>query len=91
MRMNLLGCMAALVAMALAYLSARNQRLLARPLGRGARMAAWALGIVTFVAWIGGETSLPGIFSALTALMLGAVAWPYVTWLLRPVADRKSR
>jgi hypothetical protein len=89
--MNLLGCVAALVAMALAYLTARNQRLLARPLGRGARVAAWVFAVVAFVAWIAGETSLPGIFSALTALMLGAVAYPYVAWLFRPASERKPR
>jgi hypothetical protein len=89
--MNLLGCLAALVAMALAYLSARNQRLLARPLGRNARVAAWALSLVAFAAWISGETSLPGIFAALTALMLGAVILPYVAWLFRPAAERKPR
>jgi len=89
--MNLLGCVAALIAMALAYLTARNQRLLARPLGRKARMAAWVFAVIAFAAWIAGETSLPGIFAALTALMLGAVAWPYLTWLLRPASDRKPR
>lgn len=89
--MNLLGCVAAFVAMALAYLAAPNQRLLVRPLGRGARMAAGVLTVLAFAAWIAGETSLPGIFSALTALMLGAVALPYITWLFRPAADRKSR
>jgi hypothetical protein len=89
--MNVLGCVAALVAMALAYLSARNQRLLARPLGRGTRMAAGFLTVVAFVAWIADETSLPGIFAALTALMLGAVALPYVAWLLRPATERKPR
>ena len=89
--MNLLGCVAALVAMALAYLTARNQRLLARPMGRRARIAAWVFAFVAFAAWIAGETSLPGIFAALTALMFGAVAWPYVAWLFRPATDRKPR
>lgn len=89
--MNLLGCLAALVAMALAYLSARNQRLLARPLGRAARIAAWALSLVALVAWIAGETSLPGIFAALTALMLGAVALPYMAWFVRRASERKPR
>jgi hypothetical protein len=89
--MNVLGCVAALVAMALAYLASRNQRLLARPLGRGARMLGWILAVVALVAWIAGETSLPGIFAALTALMLGGIAWPYVTWMLRPATERKHR
>lgn len=89
--MNLLGCLSALVAMALAYLAAPNQRLLARPLGRKARMAAWLMSLVAFAAWIAGETSLPGIFAALTALMLGAVALPYVVWLVRPATERKTR
>jgi hypothetical protein len=77
--------------MALAYLSARNQRLLARPLGRRARTAAWIFAVIAFAAWIVGETSLPGIFAALTALMLGAVAYPYLAWLLRPATERKPR
>ena len=89
--MNLLGCLAAFAAVALAYLSARNQRLLARPLGRNARVAAWILLLAALAAWIAGETSLPGIFAALTALMLGAVALPYVAWLFRPAAERKPR
>ncbi|MET4676877.1 MULTISPECIES: hypothetical protein [unclassified Luteibacter] len=89
--MNLLGCLAALLAMAFAYLCSRNQRLLTRPLGRAARVAGWAFAALALMAWIGSETSLPGVFSALTALMLGAVAWPYITWMLRPAAPRKPR
>ncbi len=89
--MNFLGCVAAFIAMALAYLAARNQRLLPRPLGRPARIGAWRFAVTALVAWIAGETSLPGIFAALTALMLGAVALPYLTWLFRPAAERKSR
>jgi hypothetical protein len=89
--MNLFGCLAALVAMTLAYLASRNQRLLARPLGRWTRIAAWVSAVVAFATWIVGETSLPGSFAALTALMLGAVASPYLTWLLRPATERKSR
>ena len=89
--MNVFGCVAALVAMALAYLTSRNQRLLARPFGTGARLAAWAFAVAACLVWIASETSLPGVVSALAALMLGAVAWPYVTWLLRPAGERKPR
>lgn len=89
--MNILGCLAAFVAMALAYLCSRNQRLLSRPLARGGRMAAWIFAVMALAAWIAAESSLPGIFAALTALMFGAVAWPYVTWLLRPAGERKPR
>jgi hypothetical protein len=89
--MNVLGCLAALLAMAFAYLCSRNQRLLARPLGGAARAAAWVFAALAMAAWIGSETTLPGLFSALTALMLGAVAWPFVTWMLRPAAVRKPR
>lgn len=89
--MNVLGCLAALIAMALAYLCSRNQRLLARPLGRAGRMGAWAFTALALLAWIVAETSLPGVFAALTALMFGAVAWPYVTWLFRPASERKPR
>lgn len=89
--MNLLGCLLAFAAMALAYLSSRNQRVLARPLGRGAKLASGVLAVVALACWMAGETTLPGIFSTLTALMLGAVAFPYIVWLLRPAAERKSR
>jgi hypothetical protein len=89
--MNVLGSVTALVAMALAYVSSRNQRLLVQPMGRKARIAAWMFALASLYAWIAGETSLPGIFSALTALMLGAVAWPYAAWLFRPASDRKPR
>jgi hypothetical protein len=89
--MNLLGCLVAFAAMALAYLSSRNQRALARPLGRGARLAAGVLTVVALACWVVGETTLPGIFSTLTALMLGAVAFPYVLWLLKPADAKKAR
>jgi uncharacterized membrane protein len=89
--MNFLGCVAAFIAMALTYLASGNQRLLPRPLGRFARVGAWVLSVVALVAWIAGETSLPGIFAALTALMLGGVALPFITWLFRPAAERKTR
>jgi len=89
--MDILGCVAALAAMALAYLSSRNQRLLARPLGRGAKLAAWLFAALAFALWIAGETSLPGVLAALTALMLGAVALPYLTWFFRPATERKPR
>jgi len=89
--MNILGCLLAVVAMSLAYLCSPNQRLRAHPLGGRAKIAAWAAGAGALAAWIAGETSLPGIFAALTALMLAAVALPYLTWLLRPAAARKPR
>jgi uncharacterized membrane protein len=89
--MDFLGCLAALAAMALVYLSSRNQRLLQTPLGRPAKVAAWALGIAALAAWIASETPLPGIFAALTALMFGAVLLPYATWFLQPAAERKPR
>lgn len=89
--MNVLGCVAAFTAMLLAYLASPNQRALARPLGRGARIGATVLAVGALVAWIVGETTLPGIFSTLTALMLGAVAFPYLLWLFRPAGERKLR
>lgn len=88
--MNVLGCLAALLAMALAYLCSPNQRLTARRLGRSGRLAAWIFAAGALVSWVAAETSLPGIFATLTALMFGAVALPYLTWLLRPGAGRKS-
>jgi len=89
--MNLLGCLAAFAAMALAYLSARQQRALERPLGRAGKWMSALLALVALACWVAGETTLPGIFSTLTALMLGAVAFPYVIWLLKPAAERKAR
>ncbi|KJV36554.1 hypothetical protein [Luteibacter yeojuensis] len=88
--MNFLGCLVAFAAMALAYLSSRNQRALARPLGRGGKLAAGALAVGALACWVAGETTLPGIFSTLTALMLGAVAFPYVLWLLKPAGDERK-
>lgn len=84
--MNVLACLAAFIAMALTYLCSRNQRLLGAPLGGAGRLAAWAFGVGAVVAWMASETSLPGIVAAITALMTGAVALPYLTWLLRPAA-----
>lgn len=89
--MDLLGCMAALAAMVLAYLSSHNQRFLRVPLGRSAKFAAGVFGVAALIAWIAGETPLPGIFAALTALMFGAVVLPYLTWFFRPATKRKTR
>lgn len=89
--MSLLGCLAAFIAVALAYLSSPNQRWLGRPLGRGGKSAAIALACLALIAWIAGETTLPGIAAALTALMAGAVALPYLLWLFRPAGERKPR
>lgn len=89
--MNLLGCLLAFAAMALAYLSSRNQRALARPLGHVAKYAAGIFSVLALACWVAGETTLPGIFSTLTALMLGAVAFPYVLWLFKPADSRKPR
>jgi len=89
--MNVLGCLLAVLAMSLTYLCSHNQRLRAHPLGRWAKIAAWVAAAGALAAWIAGETSLPGIFAALTALMFGAVALPYLTWLVRPAVARKPR
>ncbi|QWT19597.1 hypothetical protein KPL74_17845 [Bacillus sp. NP157] len=89
--MNVLGCLLAFAAMALAYLSSRNQRALARPLGRGGKLVAGILTVLALACWMVGETTLPGIFSTLTAVMFGAVVFPYVAWLFKPAAERKAR
>ncbi|MEX1828413.1 hypothetical protein [Luteibacter sp. CQ10] len=89
--MSLLGCLAAFVAMALAYLSSPNQRWRVRPMGRGGKVVAALLACLALTAWIAGETTLPGIAAAVTALMAGAVALPYLLWLLRPAGERKPR
>jgi hypothetical protein len=89
--MNLLGCLLAFAAMAFAYLASRNQRALARPLGRLGKYAAGIFSLLALACWVAGETTLPGIFSTLTALMLGAVAFPYVLWLFKPADPRKPR
>ncbi len=89
--MNVLGCAAAFVAMLLVYIASPNQRLLSRPAGRVARCVASGFAVLALAAWIAGETTLPGIFSTLTALMLGAVSLPYLCWWLRPAGERKSR
>jgi len=89
--MTVFGCLAAVVAMALAYLCSANQRLLPRRPGRLARVAAWAFTVLAVGTWVVSEGALPGIVSGLTALMLGAVALPYIAWLLRPASDRRPR
>ncbi|NID16610.1 hypothetical protein [Luteibacter yeojuensis] len=89
--MDFLGCVAAIAAMALAYLSSPNQRFLRTPLRGAAKVAAWVLALAALVAWVARETSLPGIFAALTALMFGAVILPYLTWFFRPATGRKPR
>lgn len=89
--MDVLGCVAAFAATAFFYLSSPNQRLVARPLGRWARLMAVALAVATVLAWVASATSLPGVIAALTALMLGAVALPYLVWLVRPAAERSRR
>lgn len=89
--MDFLGCVAAIAAMALAYLSSRNQRFLRVPFGRPAKIAASVLAVAALATWIASETPLPGVFSALTALMFGAVLVPYLTWFFRPATDRKPR
>jgi len=89
--MDFLGCVAAIAAMALAYLSSPNQRFLRVPLRRSAKIVAWVLAIAALGVWIASETSLPGIFAALTALMFGAVVLPYLTWFFRPATGRKPR
>jgi hypothetical protein len=89
--MNVLGCVAALTAMLLVYLASPNQRALARPMGRGARIGASLFAVLALTAWIASETTLPGIFSTLSALMLGAVIFPYLLWLFRPAGQRKPR
>ncbi|SFW68630.1 hypothetical protein [Luteibacter sp. UNCMF366Tsu5.1] len=89
--MDVLGCVAAFAAIAFFYLASSQQRLLRQPLGRGARLAAAALAVVAVLAWVASATSLPGFFAALTALMLGAVALPYLVWLVRPAAERSRR
>ncbi len=86
--MNLLGCLAAFVAATLFYLSAQRQRLLVRPLGRGARLVAWLASVAALVCWVLGQEPMAGIFAALTALMLAAVVLPYLVWLWRPVSAR---
>jgi hypothetical protein len=89
--MDVLGCVAAFAAIAFFYLSSPNQRLVGRPLGRWARLMALVLAVATTVAWVASATSVPGVFAALTALMLGAVALPYLVWLVRPAAERSRR
>lgn len=73
------------------YLAAPQQRWLQAPLHRGWRYAGWALAAASLVLWIAPLDSMSGIVSALTAVMLGAVAFPYVVWWLRPAPARSPR
>lgn len=89
--MSFLGCLAASLAVAFAYLCSPNQRWFGRPLGRMGKVAALVFACLAIAFWIAGETTLPGVVAALTALMASAVVFPYLSWLLRPVGERKSR
>lgn len=73
------------------YLASTHQRLLARRAGRAARIAGWVLAVTALALAIASIDTLPGIFGALSALMLGAITLPYVAWWLKPAATREPR
>jgi membrane associated rhomboid family serine protease len=89
--MNLAGCLAAFLAAILFYLSASQQRVLARPLGRGARAVATLAAVFASALWVAGQEPMAGIFAALTAVMFAAVFVPYGVWMFRPARARGSQ
>jgi hypothetical protein len=62
------------------YLASPQQRLRARPLPSWIRLAAWAFAASGAGAWIDVLGLGAGLFTALTALMLGWVGLPYAAW-----------
>jgi len=73
------------------YLASTQQRLRARRAGRAARVAGWVLAVASLALAIASIDTLPGIFGALSALMLGAITLPYVAWWLKPASVREPR
>lgn len=64
----------------LLYLASPQQRLRARPMPTWTRMIALAFAASGAGVWIGMLGAGAGLFSALTALMLGWVGLPYAAW-----------
>ena len=64
----------------LLYLASPQQRLRARPLPAWMRLVALAFAACGAGAWIDVLGVGAGLFSALTALMLGWVGLPYAAW-----------
>ncbi|WP_250628199.1 hypothetical protein [Pinirhizobacter soli] len=73
------------------YIASTQQRLLARRAGRAARMAGWVLAVAALALAIASIDTLPGIFGALSALMLGGITLPYVAWWLKPASARERQ
>ena len=64
----------------LLYLASPQQRLRARPMPKWTRLVALAFGVSGAGAWVDVLGAGAGLFSALTALMLGWVGLPYAAW-----------
>jgi len=64
----------------LLYLASPQQRLRKAPLPAWMRVAALAFAVSGAGAWIDVLSVGAGVFTALTALMLGWVGLPYVAW-----------
>lgn len=78
--MTLIYLLLSLASAAAFYLASRHQRLSARAMGRraGLRAIAWAAGALAIVVAVAALGVVAGVFSALTAWMLGTVLLPYV-------------
>ena len=73
------------------YLAAPQQRLRASPLAHGWRYVSVALAVLASALWIASLDTMAGAFSALNAVMTGAVLVPYLVWMVRPAAARGHR
>jgi len=89
--MLIFAILLAAAAAAFWYFASTQQRLLARRAGRAARIAGWVLAVAALALAIASIDTLPGIFGALSALMLGAITLPYVAWWLKPTSVREPR
>lgn len=72
----------------LLYLASPRQRLRATPLPPWARAAAWLVAAGGVAAWVALLGPGAGGFAALTTLMLGWVALPYLAWYAAPEERR---
>jgi hypothetical protein len=89
--MSWIASLLGLVAACCFYLSAPQQRVRVVPLGRRGRYAGSVLAVAAFALWIVSLDTMAGVFSALTAIMSGAVLLPYAVWWIRPAAARGTR
>lgn len=78
--MALLATLLSLASALVFYLCSARQRMRTSTLPTGWRWLAWLLAALSTVAWIASAGTGPGVFAAITSLMLGCVLLPYGVW-----------